>query len=467
MSGAWPKVIRDPVHNIIPFEDTPCDRLLLKLINTKEFQRLRRIKQLGVSQFVFPGADHSRFAHSIGVMHTARKFLDRLARTSSVPISEELRTIVLAASLIHDVGHGPFSHAFEKVTGESHEERTLEIVNEESTEVHQVLTGHAKELPAQVMSFFGEGLHRSPGAAVPAFLTKVVSGQLDADRFDYLLRDSYATGSRQGQFDVDWLLQHLLADADRGRLLLHEKALFAAEAYVFARYHMYRTVYFHKTTRAAEVMLRLLFQRYKELLSAVRRPATRQRIAPGAPAAIVGAFSAGDDTRLALGNFLSLDDHSVTEFLKSCGMANDRLLRDLGNGLLHRRLYKATDASRASIETIGPFEAVARERLASLGLDQRYGLVQDAPSDTPYKPYEPDAFKQTKKGEVASDTPEAYQTEQIYVETAQGVKELSACSEPVDQLTKRYSLLRYYYPQEIRGEIEEIARVTLRKETSQ
>ncbi len=116
MSGTWPKVIRDPVHNIIPFQDTPCDRLLLDLINTKEFQRLRRVKQLGASHLVFPGADHSRFAHSIGVMHTARKFLDCLVRTSPVELTEDLRTVVLSAALLHDTGHGPFSHAFENIT---------------------------------------------------------------------------------------------------------------------------------------------------------------------------------------------------------------------------------------------------------------------------------------------------------------------------------------------------------------
>ena len=116
MSEKWPKVIRDPVHNIVPFEDRKWDRLLLQLINTKEFQRLRRIKQLGVSNFVFPGADHTRFAHSIGVMHTARMFLDRIA-IGLGKITQEQRTAVLAAALLHDIGHGPFSHALKRSRG--------------------------------------------------------------------------------------------------------------------------------------------------------------------------------------------------------------------------------------------------------------------------------------------------------------------------------------------------------------
>lgn len=124
---SWPKVIRDPIHGLIPFEDTACDKLLLKLINTSEFQRLRRIKQLGFSQLTFPGADHSRFAHSIGVMQIARRILDRIERRGQ-QIQQDHRTVVLAASLLHDIGHGPFSHAFEKITGQNHEKRTSEII---------------------------------------------------------------------------------------------------------------------------------------------------------------------------------------------------------------------------------------------------------------------------------------------------------------------------------------------------
>jgi len=122
MSVSWPRIIRDPVHDIIPFQETPCDQLLLRLLETAEFQRLRRIKQLGMSELVFPAANHNRFAHSLGVMNMARRFLQTLERESGT-LPEEQRIAVLAASLLHDVGHGPFSHTFEKVTDESHEAR--------------------------------------------------------------------------------------------------------------------------------------------------------------------------------------------------------------------------------------------------------------------------------------------------------------------------------------------------------
>jgi len=145
MGHRWPRVIRDPVHDIVPFEDTPCDRLLLVLINTREFQRLRRIRQLGMSEMVFPGANHSRFAHSIGVMHVARRILERVetVRGQKKKLEEEQKTAVLAAALLHDIGHGPFSHAFEKVAGQKHEARTLEIILDRKTEVGKSLRKHS------------------------------------------------------------------------------------------------------------------------------------------------------------------------------------------------------------------------------------------------------------------------------------------------------------------------------------
>jgi len=263
VSKTWPKLIRDPVHDIISFEDKPWDHLLLKLINTREFQRLRRIKQLGMSEMVFPGANHSRFAHSIGVLHNARQFLARIERLTARKIDEFQRTAVLSAALLHDLGHGPFSHTFEKITSENHEKRTNEIIVSDATEVNAVLRGHDSGLPETLRQFFDEDPEAPGESALPKHFVQIVSSQLDADRFDYLLRDAHATGADYGRFDTKWIIQHLLLDEQKHRIHLSNKAYTAAETYVFARYHMYRAVYFHKTTRAAEVMLRLLFRSYK------------------------------------------------------------------------------------------------------------------------------------------------------------------------------------------------------------
>jgi HD superfamily phosphohydrolase len=448
MSSSWPKIIRDPVHNIVPFEDTACDKLLLNLINTREFQRLRRIKQLGLSQLVFPGADHSRFAHSIGVMQVARRFLNRILKLCPTCVVDDQRTVVLAASLLHDIGHGPFSHAFEKVSGEKHEKRTLEIITDESTEINQVLRDYCPNLPDRLKVFFDEDIEeeRKVKAEIPAYLTQVVTSQLDADRFDYLLRDSYATGT---DYDLAWLLEHLNIDNDRGRFYLGQKALYAAESYVFARYHMYRTVYFHKTTRSAEVMLRLLLRRYKELLSEADTEEKKRKIVADVPSATIRAFSG----KIRLDEYLSLDDHSLTEFAKACAKSTDSVLKPLAEGLLHRRLYKATDVTHSvadNVQGIVVFSEKAKEIISAAGFNVNYAFENDAPSDTAYKLYNPDA-----------DAPAT----QIYIENlGDGQVELSRQSDSVGQLAKQYTLTRYYYPADVRDQIRTVAEPFLYKE---
>ncbi len=444
MSGAWPKIICDPVHDLIPFQESPCDKLLLRLVETAEFQRLRRIKQLGMGELVFPGANHSRFSHSIGVMNMARRFLVTIERELGAPLPDEARIAVLSASLLHDVGHGPFSHTFETVTGQSHEARTLEIVSSPRTEIHRCLASHDRQLPNRVGQFIGAALEGGrcdlPG---PSCLAQVVSSQLDADRFDYLLRDSYFTGAQYGRCDVSWLIQHLHVDASGKQFYLSHKAIVAAEAYVYARYYMYKTVYFHKTSRAAEVMLRLLFKRFRELLGVKK---TRSRLADSAPRAIVEAF-AGEMT---LSQYLLLDDHSVGEFIRFCQSADDAILAELGAGILNRRLYKAVEATGAPSDDVGAFRSKVIEALGRLKPDPDYYFVRDTPGDTAYEPYDPD-----------SDTPAT----QIYVETPLGqIKELSTESHAVRQLREPYQLQRFYFPESMRSKIDRIARSTLHRD---
>lgn len=448
MSKLWPKVIRDSVHGIIPFEDTPSDRLLLDLINTREFQRLRRIKQLGMSELVFPGSTHTRLAHSLGVMHIARMILDWIARSTGKPLRSDQRTAVLVAALLHDVGHGPFSHAFEKVTGQSHEARTLEIITDPSTEVCKVLSNFDKELPDRLVVFFDEEIDEGgrDRAEIPPFLTQVVSSQLDADRFDYLLRDSLATGTDYGRFDLQWLILQLRLDEAHCRFYLSPKAISAAEAYVYARYHMYRSVYFHKTTRAAEVMVRLLFSRYRQLLQEATTDDQKNSIVPDTRLAIIEAFAG----KLSLSQYLALDDVSVAEFFRACEGSLDNILKSLGNGLVSRRLYKAADVSGVDGDKVATFFSRARDCVQQDGLDLEYTLVSDRAADTPYKPYNPD---------------ESTPASQIYIEVpGKGPVELSNHSNPVNQLRTPYTLLRYYYPASIRDRIDMIVAETLRKE---
>jgi len=445
MDFKWPKIIRDPVHNVISFETSKADRLLIDLINCREFQRLRRIKQLGLSEFVFPGANHSRLAHSIGVMQTTRLLLSRVQKLN-VLLSEEQRAFILAAALLHDVGHGPFSHAFEKVTDDHHETRTLEIIQDHSTEVNRRLVAFHPSFPQQLGMFFDEDWEApNEGEIIPSYLTELVSSQLDGDRFDYLLRDSHATGTEYGRFDRDWIIEHLYIEEHRGvrRFFVSAKAFLPTEAYIFARYHMYRTVYFHKATRAAEVMLKLLFNRFKEVIGE-QSPSLFPINFDHFPQAVVRAFRG----HIELADYLHLDDYALNEFFKACARCEDTVLNELGNGLLHRRLYKAVELSDRESNEVAEFRTALDRTLRESDADMAYHFGVDTPADTPYKPYDPD-----------DDKPAA----QIYVQSPAGkVVEISTISNPVAELKKKYQLTRYYYPECFRDRVNAVAQTTLK-----
>src|SRR4029078_11958292 len=170
------KIIRDPVHDVIAFRlDRPLDALLFRLINSVEFQRLRRIRQLGMASLAYPGADHSRYSHSLGVMETARKILEQLCR--SFYIDAERQTVCLAAALLHDLGHGPFSHVFERVSGSHHEDVTQRIILDPKTQCNRALAEHDRELPRMVVDLMRCHPKRT-------FICDILSSQLDADRLD-------------------------------------------------------------------------------------------------------------------------------------------------------------------------------------------------------------------------------------------------------------------------------------------
>jgi uncharacterized protein len=269
-----PRRIRDPVHDLIPFGVDRFEQMAWKLLELPEFQRLRRIKQLGFSELVFPGATHTRFAHSIGVFHTARQLAGRIQSQLDVNYNLDRAQVAMAAALVHDVGHGPFSHAFEAATSglsgkKHHEEWTAEIVTGK-TGVNRVLEGFRTGFSAEVANLIL--------ADTPADIyASIVSSQFDADRLDYVRRDRMMAGVIHGGFDFSWLLANLevgpvpLTQDDEtigqvDALILSNKALQAAESYVLGLFHLYFTVYFHKTTRGAEKMLTAMLRRIAELI---------------------------------------------------------------------------------------------------------------------------------------------------------------------------------------------------------
>jgi len=413
---------RDPLHNIISLnESSREDRLLVELIDSSEFQRLRRIKQLGLAMFTYQGAEHSRFTHSLGVMHLMTRALDQLGLEHHIDPRERL--VGRSSALLHDLGHGPFSHLIEKVFGLRHEEWTRRIVLDASTDVNRILTNYDISLPADIAS-----VYRHEYSA--AFIVQMVSSQLDCDRMDYLLRDSMMTGVKYGVYDLEWVLHALKIDRSTGRIYVEAKGLHAIEEYLQARYYMFRQVYFHRTLRSAEALLTSALTRAREL-----------------------AAGSGDVTihgevfrKMLLGEpattaeFLELDDTDLVFNLKQWGREQDPILSDLARRFVSRRLFKASD-----LEIPGDVTPLFLERAAHLvsrfGFDPRYYLILDKASDIPYYGYylpgrpEPDG--------------------QIYIEAAgpqPEIKEIGDVSAVVRGM-RAYQIERICYPAELSGEI--------------
>ncbi len=370
------KVFRDPVHDVIALQlSNPVDRLLLDLISTPEVQRLRRIRQLGMATYAYSGADHSRLSHSLGVMETARRALGHLAVEHTLP--DQAALLLPVAAVLHDIGHGPFSHVFERVSGIHHEAVTARLILDEQSQVFQTLTAYDRDLPRQIVGV----LEKSAASGAPQWVAGLLSGQLDVDRFDYLLRDDLMTGSHYGGFDLQWLLRSLVIvpDANGGTLAVKQKGVSAVEGYLQARYHMYRNVYFHKVVRSAEGMLRLALQRAKRLAVQGRLPVTG--LDDGLHLALVGSMPHYEA-------FQDLDDVTILACFKiwATDVIDDPVLQRLCKGLLTRRLYKTVQLP----PELSPEQAQAAVQRATMAIarvsdDADYLMFYDQPSSTPYE----------------------------------------------------------------------------------
>lgn len=390
--------IRDPVHGLVAFSaSNQFEQAMWSLIETPAFQRLRRIKQLGFSEFVYPGATHTRFAHSVGVFHTARAIVGVLKEKLGADFSPDRASIAVCAALLHDIGHGPFSHTFEGVekgrgTAKKHEAWTAQIVREDGP-IGEILD---KEFRDQVAGLLEQ---ESP----VDIYSSVVSSQFDADRLDYLRRDKLMTGSGQGSFDWAWMMNNLEIDkltigGDDEKdpvvvdgLILGSKGLKAAEEYLLGRFHLYTQVYMHKATRGAEKMLGALLLRLAEMIADGEFDET------GLPTNHPLVLYFGDEGN-TLENYLALDDTVVWGGLRLMAHSDDEKLSELSSRLLNRDLYKCLDVG-ARAASIGS-NVTGRYRLALSeaekdGQFEDIDVLQDRATVSPYKfrDYEsPDAF---------------------------------------------------------------------------
>jgi len=310
------KILNDPVHGFI----TIPDELIFGLMNHPCLQRLTRIRQLGLTYLVYPGAIHTRFNHAIGAMHLMDEAIEIL-RQKGFDISAEEKQAALMAILLHDVGHGPFSHALEHslIHHVSHEDISLKLMERLNLELHG-------ELDTAIRIFTGS--YSKP------YLHQLVSSQLDVDRLDYLTRDSFFTGVSEGVIGTERILKMMTIAGDD--LAVEEKGIYSVERFIIARRLMYWQVYYHKTVVAAEQMLISVLKRVHDL--------TLSGIQVFAPPAL-SFFLGKDNNQISLNeetlkHFIDIDDSDILSSLKVWQYHQDPVLSRLSAQLLNRKLFR-------------------------------------------------------------------------------------------------------------------------------
>ncbi|MED3964222.1 HD domain-containing protein [Niallia taxi] len=401
------KVFKDPVHRYIHVRD----RAIWDLIGTKEFQRLRRIKQLGTTYLTFHGAEHSRFNHSLGVYEIVRRIIDDVFKDRK-EWNNSQRLLSLCAALLHDLGHGPFSHSFEKVFDLDHEQFTQDIILGD-TEVNQVLSRVAEDFPKRVAEVIGK-------TSKEKLVVSLISSQIDADRMDYLLRDAYFTGVSYGNFDMERILRVMRPREDQA--VIKQSGMHAVEDYIMSRYQMYWQVYFHPVSRSAEVILTKILHRAKHLheqfYSFIHHP--------------THFYSIFED-ETSLEDYLKLDESIILYYFQMWQEEEDEILRDLCRRFMNRNLFKYVEFDPAK-----EYKMLAElsKAFTEIGLDPEYYLVVDSSSDLPYDFYRPGEEEERLPIHLLMKNNE--------------IRELSRESEIVDSISgKRRTDHKLYFPKDI------------------
>ena len=310
------KIINDPIYGFISIPNS----LIFDIIEHPYFQRLRRVTQMGLSNMVYPGANHTRFHHAIGCMHLMQKAVYVL-RNKNVDISDDEANALYIAILLHDIGHGAFSHALEHsiVTGVSHEEISLKFM--------RALNDEFKGALSLAIQIFEGKYHRE-------FLYQLISSQLDIDRLDYLKRDSFYTGVTEGNISSDRLIAMMNVIDDE--LVIEQKGIYSVEKFIIARRLMYWQVYLHKTGLVAENILVNVLKRAKELaLKNVELPAGK-----ALKYFLYNKISEDNFTDNTLKIFSTLDDYDVMSAIKEWIHHDDFVLSSLAKMIIHRNLLK-------------------------------------------------------------------------------------------------------------------------------
>lgn len=372
-------VVRDPVHGDIHI----TDQVVLDVLKSKEFQRMRRIKQLGPVSYVFPGATHTRFEHNLGVYELTRKICDIFEQKypSKTPgdglWDPDNRLLVECAGLLHDIGHGPYSHTFEHLFGTNHEKIGQRIITDPSTEINRALKQVAPNFPEAVASVIAKTY---PNMQV----VKMISSQADADRMDYLQRDAYFTGVNYGMFDLERMLR--VIRPYQGGICFTNNGMHAVEDYIVSRYQMYQQVYFHRVGRSFEVILHHLLERAKYVYSQ-----GQLQVTPSLAAFLGGSWTLDD--------YLKLDDGVMETNFSMWRDASDPILADLASRYLDRRPLASVKIDDQTKNLLPKLRGLIKEA----GFDPNYYTATNSMYDEPYDAYKPSGKNANSQIELMQD----------------------------------------------------------------
>ena len=387
------KVFRDPVHNYIHVDH----QVIYDLINTKEFQRLRRIKQLGTSGYTFHGGEHSRFSHCLGAYEIARR-ITKIFDEKYPEIWDQHESLLVMTTDLFDTDH---------------EEITRQIITNPETEINQVLIQVAPDFPEKVASVIN---HTYPNKQV----VQLISSQIDVDRMDHLLRDSYYTGASYGRFDLTRILR-VICPVENG-IAFKRNGMHAVEDYVVSRYQMYMQVYFHPASRAMEVLLQNLLKRAKFLYEK-----QKDYFALSSPN-LIPFF----EKRVTLKDYLALDDGVMNTYFQVWMSSPDTILSDLAQRFINRKVFKSIIFSTETEKYL----KVMRNLVAGVGFDPDYYTAIHRNFDLPYDFYRPDVEKPRTQIEI--------------VQKDNSLAELSTLSPIVESLAgTRHGDNRFYFPKEM------------------